>query len=211
MTSSSPSFLAGRPRAAVIARAGLLLLTLLCAACAAPSVHDAKLLVQGAPRLTRVQLAYRWVPLKEGEHTRFGNRQVPLALTPEIGVEHFGDPLARQAQAAFAAHGVAVTATQSVEPGARPRLIASADGGPQAPLLLITPAHGRIVNSRFSTSVVYVFNVVLVDPNTRRALWRASIDTSAVSSDPSQPMYDDTHARQVLDALAEQMQHDGLL
>ena len=206
-----PRCFTSAPLARRLYRTLLFTLPLLLGACGAPTVHDSKVLGAKADKLTRLQLVYRVVHMRLGETRKFGSGNELEHLIPEIGVDSFGAPLARQAAPVFAAHGVTVTQARIFEGSENIRIEAAADGARIAPMLVITPVRGTIVTNRFSTRANYVFNILLLDPNTRRALWRASVDTTTISGDPGTPMYDDAYAGQVLKAVAEQMLRDGLI
>lgn len=190
------------------------LLSLLIAGCAAPPrLREVSLLATGVEKTARLHFIYRQVEMHTVSSTRFGQG----ATVVDTGFDGFGKVLAGQAATAFAGRKVAVLSAAVVN-GKEPLPVYSpATGVEPAPVLVIAPVSGSTQANRHSTRTSYVFAVQLIDPQSRRLLWKATIDTSTwagsdfVMRSFEKTEYDDKYALQLFQAVAEQLAEAGLI
>jgi hypothetical protein len=193
----------------------VLLITFLLAACGAPpTIRDSQVMAPVAAKTTSLQFIYRNV-----EMTQTSSIWGKGAAVANTGFSGFGALLVKQAPAAFAPHGVAVVESKELD-GKQPIITAGAPqgaGGTALPILAVTPISGRTSSNGKSTSTSYVFSAQLIDPASRRLIWKATIDTSTWSGQDivmkhvEKTLYDDAYAAQLLKAVTTQLKQDGVI
>lgn len=198
-------------------RLGLLLATgilALVAGCASPpSVRESSLLVKGHDRAERINFVYRKVEMKTVSSHRYGQG----ASIADTGFDDFGKLLVEQAGDVFASRKVTVLSSSLLDGAAAMPAFPAKAGEAPAPVLVVVPVSGTSQASRQSSRTSYVFSAQLLDPASRRLLWKAKIDTSTwvgkdfVMKNFEKTSYDAAYARKLLLALAEKMAEDGLV
>lgn len=190
------------------------LLSLLIAGCASPPrLRDVNLLATNVEKTTRLHFVYRQVEMRTVSSTRYGQG----APVVDTGFAGFGKVLVGQASQAFAGHRVTVLSAAVVGGSEILPVNSPAAGVEPAPVLVIVPVSGSTQANRQSTRTSYVFAVQLTDPQSRRLLWKATIDTSTwagndfVMKSFEKTEYDDKYALQLLQAVAEQLAVAGLI
>ncbi|MDP1655160.1 MAG: hypothetical protein Q8K91_08475 [Hylemonella sp.] len=168
-----------------------------------------------------LQFVYRKAEMRTVSSTSYGQGGVSIANT---GFDGFGPLLVKQAEAAFAQQKVTVVGAKVIEDKEPIKVESSsqaADDGTArtfaAPVLIVTPTSGKVSANQHATRTSYVFSVLLIDPDARRTIWRATIDTSTwsgqdfVLKNVSKTLYDESYASQLLSAIANQMKIDGVI
>ncbi len=186
----------------------------LLAGCASPPrLRDVSLLASNVEKTTRLHFVYRQVEMRTVSSTRYGQG----APVVDTGFAGFGKVLVGQAAQAFAARQVTVLSAAVVGGNELLPLNSPAAASELAPVLVIVPVSGSTQANRQSTRTSYVFAVQLTDPQSRRLLWKATIDTSTwagndfVMKSFEKTEYDDKYAAQLLQAVAEQLAVAGLI
>jgi hypothetical protein len=174
----------------------------------APSVRDASLLVKGRAKAEQINFVYRQVAMKTVSTRRYGQG----ASISYTGFDEFGKLLVELAGDVFAGRQVTVLSSSLLD-GAAPMPA----GATPVPILLVQPVSGESSATRHASRTSYVFSAQLLDPASRRLLWKATVDTSTwvgkdlVSKNFETTNYDAAYARQLLATLAEKMAADGLV
>ena len=188
---------------------------LLLAACgSAPTVKESAVLGPVSTKVEALQVVYRNVELKLVSQTSYGRGGVSIGNT---GFDSFGTQVVKQAKAAFAQQKIMIVSAKELAEKESIQTEASPAGGRAASILVIAPSSGKIDANQHMTMASYVFSVILFDPDARRPLWKASIDTSAWSGQDfllknvKKTLYDEAYATQLLNAIAVQMRADGLI
>ncbi|MGE5471895.1 MAG: hypothetical protein ACM3X0_13945 [Bacteroidota bacterium] len=179
---------------------------------APPTVRDSVVLAASVEKTGRLHFVYRATEMRTVSSYRYGQG----APVVDTGFDGFGQNLARQAENAFAARQVAVlSATVLGSKDALP--VPASTGEAAAPVLLISPVSGTTQANRQSTRTSYVFSAHLMDPQSRRLLWKATIDTSTwagqdfVMRNVEKTVYDDKYALQLLQAIVDKLGEAGLI
>ncbi|MBI2306870.1 MAG: hypothetical protein HYU78_06155 [Rhodocyclales bacterium] len=192
-----------------------LVCTLLVAACGSPpSIRESSLLTANFEKARRLHFVYRQVELKTTSSYSYGRG----AYIADTGFSQFGALLANQAAQAFAEKKVAVASAQVIDESATfpPQGVMGADNTP-LPVLLVAPVSGSSQGTKQATSISHVFSVRLLDPRTKRLIWKASIDTRTwsgqdfVMKHAAKTLYDEAYAAKFLGAVAEKMADDGVI
>ncbi|MDP1656646.1 MAG: hypothetical protein Q8K91_03255 [Hylemonella sp.] len=184
----------------------------LLAACAAPlTVKESSVLRSNVQKAKNLQIVYVDATMTVASQQSWG-RPVSTANT-EFGI--FGDSVTSQAGTVFSKRGVSVVSA-TVQDDKKPLRLPEAVN-PDKPLLVITPTKGKIEANGHATTANYVFSVYMIDAVGKSAFWKATIDTNAwigqnivMMAVPSSK-YDAAFAEKFLNALADQMQKDGVL
>jgi hypothetical protein len=163
---------------------------LLLAACgSAPTVRDSKVLGANVDRVQSLQFIYRNVDMRTTSSASYGR-------------------------------GVAVTHARVLDGAARINIDAppvAATAGALPRILIVAPVSGKVSATGHATTASYVFSAMRYEPNTRRMVWRATIDTSSWSGqdlvlrNAGKTLYDEAYAAKLLEAVAVQMKADGIL
>lgn len=178
---------------------------LLSACGSAPTVRDSRVTADSLKRTEKIQFVYRRSDLKT--ISQYINGSVVYS---ENGYPQFGQLLVNKASEIFSSVGVGVTESRKIDSKETINLT-------DVPTLLVYATSGKIAANRHATNVSFVFDATLIDPSTRRVVWRASIDTSTwrgrdlVTESFKQTLYDESYAEQLLKVLAEQMKRDGVI
>lgn len=189
------------------------LLALVAACASPPSVRESSLLVKDYARTERINFVYRTVEMKTVSSQRYGQG----ASIADTGFDDFGKLLVEQAGDVFAGRHVTVLSSSLLAGAAPMPALAAPGGGVPSPILVVLPVSGKSQASRQSSRTSYVFSAQLLDPASRRLLWKATIDTSTwvgqdlVMKNFEKTTYDLAYARQLLLALADKMAEDGLI
>jgi hypothetical protein len=124
-----------------------------------------------------------------------------------------------QAPAVFSQYGVAVAESEEIN-GKVPintMSLPKGAGSVQLPILVMNPVSGKSSSNGRATTVSYVFSVILINPEKKRAIWKATIDTSTWSGQDivlkhmDKTLYDDAYAQQLLKAVVNQMKQDQVI
>jgi len=190
--------------------------SLLAACGSAPTVRDSKVLGANVAKVQSLQFIYRNADMRTTSSSSYGRG----AFVADTGFNSFGAQLVKQVQPVFTPRGVAVSDAKVIDGAARisvdtPPLATAAGLLPQ--ILIITPVSGKVSATGHATTASYVFSAQLYEPNTRRMVWRASIDTTSWSGqdvvlrNAGKTLYDEAYAAKLLEAVAVQMKADGIL
>lgn len=189
------------------------LLALVAACASPPSIRDSSMLVKDYAKAERINFVYRAVEMKTVSSQRYGQG----ASIADTGFDDFGKLLVAQAGDVFSGRHVTVLSSSLQDGAALLPSFAAPAGETLSPILLVQPVSGKSQANRHSTRSSYVFSAQLLDPASRRLLWKATIDTSVwvgqdlVMKNFEKTTYDAAYARQLLLALAEKMAEDGLI
>lgn len=193
------------------------LISLLLVACgSAPTIKESKVMSTITDKTRNLQFIYRKVEMRLVSTTSYGSGGVSIANT---GFDDFGPLLARQAEIVFAPYQVGVMSAKVIEGKEPIRIdVSQAGASTNAPaVLVVAPTSGKVSGNGRATSASYVFSALLINPDGRSTLWRATIDTSAwtgqdiVLKHMSKTLYDEAYATQLLTAIANQMKVDGVI
>jgi len=182
------------------------------AGCASPPrVGQSTLLVQGIGRAESLNFVYRNVELKtvSSYSLRDSFGQVPSPA--DTGIKDFGSIVVGEARDVFAGRQVILQSAVLID-GTTPL--------PQevsAPMLVLAPSSGKTQSTTMSTVASYVFSAQLLDPASRRLLWKGTIDSNAwvgkdfVMKNFEKTTYDAALARKLLQVLADKLAEEGLI
>lgn len=178
-----------------------------------PSIRESTVLVGSVEKAARLHFVYRNVEMRKASSYSYGQG----ASIVDTGFDGFGRRLVEQAETAFAARKVSVLSAAVLEgKEALPAQSLSAGEAP-APILVIAPLSGTTQANRHSTRTSYVFSAHLMDPQSRRLLWKATIDTSTwagndfVMKNVDKTVYDDSYALQLLRVVMGELGQAGLI
>lgn len=180
-----------------------------------PMVRESKLLATDAAKASSLCLYYRNVPMRTVSTQSYGRG----AAVSDNGFSDFAGRLVEQAGAVFAQRRVSVIAAQAVEGDDPVRIDAgprNAEGG-SVPALVLMPTQGQLSANGHVTMATFVFSAQLFDPRSRRMVWTATIDTRSwvgqdfVMRNFQKTSFDAAYAKQLLEAVAEQMARDGVI
>ena len=172
----------------------------------APTVRDSGLVGPDSKISGDIRFVYRHSELKTTLQRVRGS-----VVYSENGYPEFGRFLVQNAPEILARNGVGVV--DSIWMDSKDRL----DMSTPVPVLLVYASSGKVSASNNATQVSFVFNAHLIDPVTRRVVWKASIDTSTwrgrdwVNRNFTQTLYDEDYAEALLNALAVRMRQDGAI
>lgn len=182
----------------------------------APAVSNSQVVGARVEKIHAVQLWYRVAQLKTTSSSSWGSG--PPVVAADVGLAGFGPRVVQQAAPIFLKRGVQVSEARVIEAEERATLNLPGQGaaGDQA-VLSISVASGKVQATSRHTTASYVFSAVLFHPASRRVIWRANIDASTwvgtdiVLRNVQKTTLDDAYAAQLLNAVAEQMQQDGVI
>jgi len=182
---------------------------LILSACAyAPNVHNARVLSKIDMPVKRMMFVYRDLQMKK--HQRYSRGNVTIA---DVGFENFGPKLVDNVSDVFFKYGVTIETSVLYPAGKKIdyQSIVLEDDNKPLYLMTVFPLKGKITANRHSTRVSYVFNAVVMNMKSRKAIWTAKIDTGTWKGQdflqrhlPSTE-YDKEYAIQLLDSLALEM------
>ena len=186
------------------------------AGCASPpSVRESSLLFREFAGTDRLVFVYRNVTMKTVSSYSFGNNPGRgTASFADTGFDDFGKLVVGQATGVFAERKVNVPSARLLEGNAA---LQGLPGESQLPILVVEPYREKKQASSMSTVASYEFSAQLMDPASRRLVWKAKIDANAwigqdfVMKNFEKKALDGTQARSFLKAIAEKMAEDGVI
>lgn len=193
----------------------VLVSTLLLSACGgAPTIRESRRLDDTAPRTDRLSFVYRHNEMKAVSSYGSGS-----ASDAETGYPDFGKHLVSEAAAAFQPYGVRVTASQHAVDKGPIEIRAEATSGESATehVLLVYASSGRMSANLHSARISFVFDALLLNTQSKKTIWKATIDTSTwsgrdfIQKNFAKTTYDAEYARQLLKAVADRMKEDGVI
>jgi hypothetical protein len=193
----------------------VLVATLLLSACgAAPTIRDSKRLDNTAARTERLSFIYRHSEMKTVSSYGTGS-----AWDGETGYPDFGKFLVSQAPTVFQSYGVRITTSRLVEGKVPIDIKAEMETGETVAdhVLLLYANSGQVSANRHATRISFVFNAQLVNIQSKKTVWKASIDTSTwsgrdfIQKNFEKTTYDDKYAKQLLQTVADKMKEDGVI
>jgi len=181
----------------------------------APLVKDSKVLISNVEKTHSLKLIYLNAEMKITSSNSYGKG----AIAADTGFNGFGSLIVKQAEPAFSQRGVEVVDAKVLN-GKEPILVdppPNDTGSAALPILIIAPTTGKISTNGRATNTSYVFSALLIDPNTKRTIWKATIDTKTWSGQDivlknfKKTLYDESYALQLLNIVADQMKQDGVI
>lgn len=186
------------------------------AACGSPPmVRDSKVLAPDVAKASSFSFYFRNVSMRTASSQNYGRG----ATLSDNGFSEFPGKVAEQAPAVFSQRGIALLAAEVVQGNDPVRLDSgpkNAEGNP-VPALVLTPTSGRLSANGHAAIAAFVFSAQIFDPRSRRLVWTATIDTKSwkgqdfVMKGFKSTAFDAAYAKQLLDAVVEQMARDGII
>jgi hypothetical protein len=180
---------------------------------APPTIRDSQVLAQGFEKARSIRFIYRNVEMKTTSYYSHGYG----ASVADTGFNEFGPLLAARSESAFARLGIAIVESKVLDEKEADRSAVQGAGGVKLPILILFPTKGKISANGHATVASYVFRALLIDPEAKRTVWKADVDTSTwVGQDflmkhANKTIYNEAYADQLLNTVAEQMKKDGVI
>lgn len=195
----------------------VLFLAMMLTACGAPpTIRDSKVISQPTNKTESLIFVYRQSDMKTVSTQ--GRGSVSQGAT---GFYTFGKYLVAQAPIVFETLGIQVVSSQELDANVPINIQNGIKSGikPADKILLLQAKSGYASGNGTSTRISYVFEVQLFEVNTRKIIWRASIDTetlrigSAPVADADRPgyTYNDEYAKLLLQGVVKKLKEDKMI
>lgn len=195
----------------------VIFLAIMLTACGAPpTIRDSKVISQPTNKTESLIFVYRQSDMKTVSTQ--GRGSVSQGAT---GFYTFGKYLVAQAPIVFETLGIQVVSSQELDAKVPINIQNGIKSGskPADKILLLQAKSGYASGNGTSTRISYVFEVQLFEVNTRKVIWRASIDTetlrigSAPVADADRPgyTYNDEYAKLLLQGVVKKLKEDKMI
>lgn len=183
--------------------------------CTTPSVRSSSA-AKDITRFSEIRFLYYRPEMKVTSTYQRGHVK---ASSGDTGFYDFGDKLVARAEPAFAAHGIKVLSSRQIYDlkESIPESMFVNSSVRAAPTLTMIPTAGSTSANPNVTRVSFVFTARLFDPEKRKIVWSAVVDTSTVdgkgwiSGNLPKTLYDEKYADELFKAVTERMKADGVI
>jgi hypothetical protein len=198
----------------------IIFLAIILAACGAPpTIRDSKVISQPTKKTERLIFVYR-----QSEMKTVSTYGVGSALQGQTGFYSFGKFLVEQAPIVFENLGIQVVSSKELDAKAPINIQEGIkdESKPADKILLLYATSGHASSSGTSTRVSYVFEAQLFEVNTRKVIWKASINTEtlglanfgrtvAADSNSSAYTYNNEYAKLLLNSVVKKLKEDKMI